>query len=93
MPAEAVVPVRAFLMTLRVSEVEEAAGLAQELELRGAAVERNGEIVRSVWPASAADHPQLWDERDFPELRFFLRAWAGARASRQLVVLDERPVS
>jgi hypothetical protein len=46
-----------------------------------------------VWRASAADHPQQWDEREFPELRFFLRAWAGANAARQLVVLDERPVA
>jgi hypothetical protein len=42
-----------------------------------------------VWRASEADHPESWDEREFPELRFFLRAWAGASAARQLVVLDE----
>jgi len=80
-------------MTVRVSAVEEAATLAQELELRGALVERNGEVVAAVWHASEADHPHLWDELEFPELRFFLRAWAGDNAARQLVVLDERPIA
>jgi hypothetical protein len=93
MPADAVVPMRAYKMTLRVSAVEEAATLAKELELRGALVERNGEVVTTVWRASEADHPQLWDEREFPELRFFLRAWAGGNAARQLVVLEERPIA
>jgi hypothetical protein len=93
MPAEAVASARAFTMTIRVSSVEEAATLAQELELRGAHVDRDGGVVTSVWCASDADHPDLWDERAFPELRFFLRAWAGANARRQLVVLDERPVA
>ncbi len=93
MPAEAVVPTRAYKMTLRVSAVEEAATLAHELEARGAQVERDGEVVTSVWRASEADHPQLWDEREFTELRFFLRAWAGANAARQLVVLEERPIA
>jgi len=80
-------------MTVRVSAVEEAAMLAQELELRGALVERNGDVVTAVWHASEADHPHLWDELEFPELRFFLRAWAGDDAARQLVVLDERPIA
>ena len=80
-------------MTLRVSAVEEAAMLAQELELRGALVERNGEVVTTVWRVSEADHPHMWDEHEFPELRFFLRAWAGDIAGRQLVVLDERPIA
>ncbi len=93
MPADAVAPLRAYTMTLRVSAVEEAATLAQELELRGALVERNGEVVTTVWRISEADHPQLWDEREFPELRFFLRAWAGGNAARQLVVLEERPIA
>jgi hypothetical protein len=93
MPAEAVAPARAYKMTLRVSAAEEAATLAQELEVLGALVERNGEVVTTVWRASEADHPQLWDEREFPELRFFLRAWAGGNAARQLVVLDERPIA
>ena len=93
MPAEAVAPARAYKMTLRVSAVEEAATLALELDLRGALVERNGEVVTTVWRASPADHPQMWDEREFPELRFFLRAWAGLNAARQLVVLEERPIA
>jgi hypothetical protein len=93
MPAEATAPARAYTMTLRVSAVEEAATLAHELELHGALVEQHGEVVKTVWRASAADHPQMWDEREFPELRFFLRAWAGANAARQLVVLDERPIA
>ena len=93
MPAEAVASARAYKMTLRVSAVEEAATLAHELELRGALVEQHGEVVTTVWRASAADHPQMWDEREFPELRFFLRAWAGLNAARQLVVLDERPIA
>jgi hypothetical protein len=80
-------------MTLRVSALEEAALLAQELEIRGAVVERNGEVVTAVWHASEADHPHLWDELEFPELRFFLRAWAGDHAARQLVVLDEHPIA
>jgi hypothetical protein len=89
----AVGPLRGFTMTIRVSALEEAATLAQELEVRGASVSRDGEVVTSVWSASDADHPDLWDEHDFPELRFFLRAWAGANAARQLVVLDERPIA
>ena len=93
MPAEAVAPARAYKMTLRVSAVEEASTLAHELELRGALVEQDGEVVTTVWRASEADHPCMWDEREFPELRFFLRAWAGANAARQLVVLDERPIA
>ena len=92
MTAEAVASARAYTMTLRVSAVEEAVTLAHELEQRGALVELDGEVVTTVWRASEADHPQLWDEREFPELRFFLRAWAGANAGRQLVVLDERPL-
>jgi hypothetical protein len=93
MSAGAVAPLRAYSITLQVSAADEAAVLAQELEQRGASVERNGEIVTSVWPASDADHTQLWEERDFPELRFFLRAWAGAKAARQLVILDEHPIA
>jgi hypothetical protein len=93
MPAEAVAPARAYKMTLRVSAPEEAATLARELELLGALVERNGKVVTTVWRASPADHPHLWDEREFPELRFFLRAWAGENAARQLKVLDERPIA
>ena len=93
MSAEAFAPARAYTMTLRVSAVEEAALLAQELESRGALVELDGEILTTVWRASEADHPQMWDEREFPELRFFLRAWAGVDAGRQLVVLDERPIA
>jgi hypothetical protein len=93
-PAEAVAASRrAYLVTLRVPGADEAASLAEELQLRGATVQRDGEILTSIWPASDADHTHLWEERDFPELRFFLRAWAGARAARQLVVLDERPVA
>jgi hypothetical protein len=93
MPAEAVATARAYKMTIRVSSPEEAATLAQELETLGALVERHGAVVTTVWRASPADHPHLWDEREFPELRFFLRAWAGANAARQLVVLDERPIA
>jgi hypothetical protein len=93
MPAEAVATARAYKMTIRVSSPEEAATLARELEALGALVERHGAVVTTVWRASPADHPHLWDEREFPELRFFLRAWAGANAARQLVVLDERPIA
>jgi hypothetical protein len=93
MPAEAVATARAYKMTIRVSSPEEAATLARELETLGALVERHGAVVTTVWSASPADHPHLWDEREFPELRFFLRAWAGANAARQLVVLDERPIA
>jgi len=93
MPAEAVATARAYKMTIRVSSPEEAATLAHELETLGALVERHGAVVTTVWRASPADHPHLWDEREFPELRFFLRAWAGANAARQLVVLDERPIA
>ena len=93
MPADTVALARAYKMTLRVSAVEEAAALAEALESRGALVERDGEVVTAVWQASEADHPQLWEEREFPELRFFLRAWAGVNAARQLVVLEERPIA
>ena len=93
MPAEALATARAYKMTLRVSAVEEAETLARELESRGALVEQEGEVVTTVWRASEADHPESWDEREFPELRFFLRSWAGGNAARQLVVLDERPIA
>jgi hypothetical protein len=93
MSAGAVAQPRAYLMTLRVSAAEEAAALADELEQYGASVERDGEVVTSVWPASDADHTHLWEENDFPELRFFLRSWVGANAARQLVVLDERLIA
>jgi hypothetical protein len=93
MSAGAIAPLRAYLMKLRVSAADEAATLAEELEQHGASVERDGEVVTSIWRASDADHLHLWDEHDFPELRFFLRAWAGANEARQLVVLDERPIA
>jgi hypothetical protein len=82
----------AYLMRMQLPAENEAGELARELEQRGADVERSGAIVTSVWPASDADHLDHWDEFSFPELRFFLRAWAGANAGRQLVVLEERPV-
>ena len=94
MPAEAVAPARAYKMTLRVSAVEEAATLAQELELARRA--GRAATARSSRPSGAPPRPttrSMWDEREFPELRFFLRAWAGGNAARQLVVLDERPIA
>ncbi|HET7138324.1 MAG TPA: hypothetical protein VFI04_08200 [Gaiellaceae bacterium] len=82
----------AYLMRMQLPAECEAGELARELEQRGAEVERSGAIVTSVWPASDADHLDHWGEFSFPELRFFLRAWAGVNARRQLVVLEERPV-
>jgi hypothetical protein len=79
-------------MRLQVPSEREAGELARELEAHGAEVERTGDIVTSVWHASDADHPDHWDDYSFPELLFFLRAWAGENAERQLVVLEERPL-
>jgi hypothetical protein len=86
-------PPSAYLMRIELP-VENAAGeLARELEQRGADVERRGSVVTSVWHASPADHVDHWGDYSFPELVFFLRAWAGAKAERQLVVLEERPLA
>ena len=90
MSAEAVAPPRAYLIRLKVPAAGEAATLAEQLEVCGASVERDGDIVTSVWEASDADHVDMWGERTFPELVFFLRSWAGVKADRQLVVLEER---
>lgn len=79
-------------MRLQVPSEREAGELARELEEHGAEVERAGDIVTSVWHASDADHPDHWGDYSFPELLFFLRAWAGDNAERQLVVLEERPL-
>lgn len=83
----------AYLVRLQLPVEHEAGALAQELEQRGANVERSGAIVTSVWRASAADHVDHWGDYSFPELVFFLRAWAGVKAERQLVVLEERPLA
>lgn len=84
---------RAYLMRLQLPVEHEAGELAWELEQRGANVERSGAIVTSVWRASDADHLDHWGNYSFPELLFFLRAWAGVKAERQLVVLEERPLA
>lgn len=80
-------------MRMQLPAEREAGELASELERRGADVERSGSIVTSIWRASDADHLDLWDDYSFPELLFFLRAWAGGKADRQLVVLEERPLA
>jgi hypothetical protein len=82
----------AYLIRLKVSEPHQAAALAEALAEHGASVEREGRVVTTIWPASDADHVHLWGEHDFPELVFFLRAWAGGNADRQVVVLEERPL-
>jgi hypothetical protein len=92
-PAEAVASRGAYLMRLKVPAAREAVALAKELEERGAAVEQQGKVVTSVWPASDADDVGGWAEFFFPELVFFLRAWAGRDADRQLTVLEERPLA
>ena len=91
-PAEAVAARDAYLIRLRVHAAHEAETLARELEERGAAVEHDGSVVTTVWPASDADDVGRWDEFYFPELVFFLRSWAGLNADRQLTVLEERPL-
>jgi hypothetical protein len=80
-------------MRMQLPAEGEAGELARELERRGADVERSGAIVTSVWRASDADHLDHWGDFSFPELVFFLRAWAGGHADRQLVVLEERPLA
>lgn len=90
MPAEALASLRSYMVRLRVAAPDEAERLADDLEALGASVERDGDEVTTVWQASPADHVDMWDERTFPELVFFLRAWAGLKADRQLVVLEER---
>jgi hypothetical protein len=67
--------------------------LARELERNGAAVERTNAIVTAIWPASDADDVDGWHHYEFPELRFFLRSWAGVHRDRQLEVLEERPLA
>jgi hypothetical protein len=83
----------AYLMRIQLPAARAAGSLARELEERGADVEQTGSIVTSVWHASEADHLDHWGEHSFPELLFFLRAWAGVNADRQLVVLEERPLA
>lgn len=82
----------AYLMRMQLPAEHEAGELASALAQRGADVERSGAVVTSIWRASDADHLDHWDEYSFPELRFFLRAWAGRNVDRQLVVLEERPL-
>jgi hypothetical protein len=81
------------MMRLALPEEHAADELARVLEERGAEVERSGPIVTSVWRASDADHVEHWGEYNFPELVFFLRSWAGVDADRQVVVLEERPLT
>jgi hypothetical protein len=83
----------AYLVRMQLPVEHEAGKLAWELEQRGADVERSGAVVTSIWRASEADHLDHWGDYSFPELVFFLRAWAGMNADRQLVVLEERPLA
>jgi hypothetical protein len=82
----------AYLLRVKVSAAREAAALAHELEVRGASVEREGEVLTTVWTASDADDTRHWQDHYFPELVFFLRSWAGVKADRQLVVLEDEPL-
>jgi hypothetical protein len=83
----------AYLIRLKLPVAREAVALARELERNGAAVERTNAIVTAIWPASDADDVDGWHHYEFPELRFFLRSWAGVHRDRQLEVLEERPLA
>ncbi len=82
----------AYLVRLRLPVTAEAEVLARELSLRGASVEREHATLTVIWPASDADDVGRWSDYQFPELVFFLRAWAGANLDRQAEVLEERPL-
>ena len=84
---------RAYYMRLRVAEAAEAEALADALEQTGPVVlQRRERVVLLLWPTTAADDPDEWDEQTFAELVFFLRAWSGRDPRRELAVLEERPI-
>jgi hypothetical protein len=85
--------VRAYYMRLQAAGVEEAEALMEALELVGPVVlQRQESIVLVLWPGLDADDPDEWDEQTYAELIFFLRAWTGHDPSRELIVLEDRPM-
>ena len=84
---------RAYLMRMRFRGPDEAQALGRELESRGADVELHGAEITTVWPASDADDVTRWPQRDFPELLFFLRSWAGIDPERAFEVVEEGPLA
>lgn len=83
-------------MRLHVAEAAQADGLVDALA--GAVgrqvmvLERRDGVVSLLWPVTAADDPDEWEEQGFAELVFFLRAWSGTRPEREITVLEERSV-
>jgi hypothetical protein len=82
----------AYLMRLRLPLETVAAELAQDLRAHGAKVARTGADLTVRWPRSDADDVDQWHEHSFPELVFFLRAWAGDDPDRRPQVLEDRPL-
>jgi hypothetical protein len=80
-------------MRLHVAEAEElATALAEAVGRQVIVLERQEGFLSLLWPVTAADDPEEWEEQGFAELVFFLRAWSGTRPERQITVLEERPV-
>ncbi|MFL5961001.1 MAG: hypothetical protein ACJ75G_12145 [Gaiellaceae bacterium] len=67
--------------------------LAEAVGRQAVVLERQGHVVSLLWPVTAADDPDDWEEQGFAELVFFLRAWSGTRPERQITVLEERPAN
>jgi hypothetical protein len=85
--------VRAYYMRLQAAGAAQAQALIEALEPIGPVLlQRQDRVVLILWPALDADDLDEWDEQTFAELVFFLRAWSRDDASRELVLLEERPI-
>jgi hypothetical protein len=85
--------VRAYYMRLQAAGAEEAQALVEAFEQVGPAVlQQQDRVVLVLWPAVDADDPEEWDEQTYAELIFFLRAWTGHDPTRELIVLEDRPM-
>jgi hypothetical protein len=80
-------------MRLHVAKADELAqALAEAVGGQAIVLERQESFISLLWPVTAADDPDEWEEQGFAELVFFLRAWSGARPEREITVLEERAV-
>jgi hypothetical protein len=84
-------------MRLHVAGAAEADSLVEALGdavgRQALVLEHEGNFLSLLWPVTAADDPDEWEEQGFAELVFFLRAWSGTQPERQITVLEERPVN
>jgi len=89
-PQVSAVAARSYLLRVSVPLRREAAALQRDLTKAGAEVERDGNELTVVWPATEADEVERWEEYTFTELVFFLRSWARTDPRRRIDILEER---